>query len=54
MTWTFRSVLLLIAVILFILVAVGLDVSNVSLIAVGLACFAAAFLVPDTALGRRR
>jgi hypothetical protein len=53
MALTFRSLLLLIAVILFVLAAVGIDVSGVSLLPLGLACFAGSFLVPDRALGRR-
>ena len=51
MTLTIRSLLLLIAVIVFILAAFGLRLGEVSLVALGLALFAAAFLVPDTALG---
>ncbi|HET7181133.1 MAG TPA: hypothetical protein VFI15_02770 [Candidatus Limnocylindrales bacterium] len=46
MTWGISQILILIAVICFILAAIGLDV-NVSLVAVGLAFFAAAFLVPS-------
>ncbi len=53
MTLTFRSLLLVIAVILFVLAAVGVDVSGVSLVPLGLACFAASFVVPERALGRR-
>ena len=53
MSLTFRSVLLLIAVILFVLAAVGIDVAGISLVALGLACFAGSYLVPETALGRR-
>jgi hypothetical protein len=51
MSLTIRSVLLLIAVILFVLDALGLSLGGIDLIAIGLALFAAAFLVPDTALG---
>jgi hypothetical protein len=54
MSLTFRSLLLLIAVILFVLAAVGIDVAGISLVALGLACFAGSFVVPETALGRRR
>jgi hypothetical protein len=54
MTLTIRSLLLLIAVILFVLAAVGLDLGQVSLTALGLACFAGAFLAPDTVLQSRR
>ena len=54
MALTFRSVLLLIAVVLFVLAAVGIDLGAISLVALGLACFAGAFIVPETALGTRR
>ena len=54
MALTFRSVLLLIAVVLFVLAAVGIDLGAISLVALGLACFAGAFIVPGTALGTRR
>lgn len=54
MTLTIRSVLLLIAVVLFVLAAVGVDLGRISVVALGLACFAAAFVVPETALGTRR
>jgi hypothetical protein len=40
-----RSILLLIAVVCFVLSALGIGVANVSLLAVGLAAFAGAFLV---------
>jgi len=53
MTLTLRTLLLLIAVIIFVIAALGVHVGDVSLVALGLAFFAAAFLVPDTALGRR-
>jgi hypothetical protein len=45
-TWGISEILLLIAIICFVLAAIGLDV-NVSLVAVGLAFFAASFLVPN-------
>jgi hypothetical protein len=54
MALTVRSLLLLAAVILFVLAAVGIDVSGISLVALGLACFAGSFVVPDRALGGRR
>lgn len=54
MVLTARTLLLLVAVILFVLAAVGLDVAAISLGWLGLACFAGAFLVPDTALGGSR
>jgi hypothetical protein len=40
-----RSILLIIAVICFVLAAIGIGFSGVSLTAVGLAAFAGAFLV---------
>jgi hypothetical protein len=42
-TWSIGSILLIIAIICFVPAAIGLDV-NVSLVAVGLAFFAASFL----------
>ena len=54
MTLTARTLLLLIAVILFVLAAIGLDLGAIDLVALGLAAFAGAFLVPDTVLGTRR
>jgi hypothetical protein len=51
---TFRSILLLIAVVLFILAAVGVDIGKIALVPLGLALFAAAFVVPDTVLSSRR
>jgi len=53
MSLTFRSILLLIAVVLFVLAAFGVDLGEISVLALGLACFAGAFLVPDRALGTR-
>ena len=53
MAFTLRTLLLLIAVILFVVAAGGVDVKGLSLVDLGLALFAAAFIVPDTALGRR-
>jgi hypothetical protein len=53
MQLTYRTVCLLIAVILFVVAAIGVDVSGISLVSLGLAFFAGAFLVPDTILGRR-
>jgi len=52
MALTFRSLLLLAAVILFLLAAVGISVSAISLTSLGLACFAGSFIVPDRAVGR--
>ncbi len=54
MVLTLRTLLLLIAVILFAVAAFGVDVGGISLVALGLALFAASFIVPDTALGTRR
>jgi hypothetical protein len=54
MTLTIRSILLLIAVVLFVLAAIGIDVGAISLVSLGLACFAGAFVVPDTVVGTRR
>lgn len=53
MTLTARSILMLIAVLLFVLAAVGIDLGSIALVPLGLACFAAAFIVPDTTLARR-
>jgi len=52
--FTIRSILLIIAVILFVIAAFGVDVRGISLVALGLAFVAAAFLVPDSVLGMRR
>jgi hypothetical protein len=54
MTFSLRMLLLLIAVIVFVIAAFGVHVGDVSLVAIGLAFFAGAFLVPDTLLGPRR
>jgi hypothetical protein len=53
MQLTIRTLFLLIAVILFIVSALGVNVRDISLQSLGLAFFAAAFLVPDTVLSRR-
>ena len=53
MTLTFRTLCLLVAVVLFVLAAFGIDVRGVSLVALGLAFFAASFAVPATTVGRR-
>jgi hypothetical protein len=42
-----RSVLLIIAIICFIVAALGIDVGKVSILAVGFAFFAGAFLVGE-------
>jgi hypothetical protein len=48
-----RSLLLIVAVILFVLEALGVGLGAVSLVSLGLAAFAGAFLVADMPLGRR-
>jgi hypothetical protein len=53
MTLTVRRLLLLIAVILFALAALGVDVRGLNFVAAGLALFAASFLASDTVVGRR-
>jgi hypothetical protein len=42
-----RSILLIIAVVLFLLAAFGVALGNISLVPLGLALFAAAFLLGD-------
>jgi hypothetical protein len=54
MRLTVRSILLLVAVVLFVLAAVGVDLGTLALVPLGLASFAAAFIVPDTVVGTRR
>lgn len=54
MNLTIRSLLLLIAVILFVITALGVRTGDVSLAWLGMAFFAGAFLVPDTVLSNRR
>jgi hypothetical protein len=50
MKLTRRSLLLLIAVVCFVLVAIGVGFEGVSLTAIGLAAFAGAFLVDERGL----
>jgi hypothetical protein len=50
---TVRTLCLLIAVILFVLAALSIDVKGISLVDLGLAFFAGSFLVPDRTLTRR-
>ena len=50
MKLTRRSLLLLIAIICFVLSAIGIGFSGVSLLAVGFAAFAGAFLVDEAGL----
>lgn len=47
MNLTRRSILLIIAVICFILAAIGIGFGGISLTAIGLAVFAGAFLVDE-------
>jgi hypothetical protein len=54
MRLTLRMILLLIAVVLFVLAAVGVDLGSLAIVPLGLAFFAVAFLVPDTVVGARR
>lgn len=44
--WTLRSVLLAIALVIFVVAAFGFDVAGISLVPLGLGFFAASFLVP--------
>jgi hypothetical protein len=53
MALTFRSLLMLVAVIIFLIDAFT-NVEGVSLLALGLAAMAAAFVVPDTIVSSRR
>ena len=53
MTLTIRSLLLLIAVILFVVASLGVRTGDISLAWLGMALFAASFLVPDTVIGNR-
>ena len=52
MQLTVRSLCLLIAVILFVLYAFGVDIKGVSFLGLGLAFFAGSFVVPETRLNR--
>jgi hypothetical protein len=53
-TWSLRSILLLVAVILFVLAALGVSIGAVSLVPLGLAFFAAAFLLGEGGFNLRR
>lgn len=53
MTLTLRQLLMLIAVVVFVIAAMGVEVGKLSLIPIGLAIFALAFVLPDTSLSRR-
>jgi hypothetical protein len=48
------SILLLVAVVLFVLAGIGVDVDNISLVALGLAAFAASFLFGTGGISLRR
>ena len=50
MKFSRRSLLLLIAVVCFVLAAVGVGFTNISLTSIGLAAFAGAFLVEEGGL----
>ena len=52
MQLTVRSLCLLIAVILFVLDALSVDVKGISFLGLGLAFFAGSFVVPETRLNR--
>ena len=49
-----RSILLIIAVVCFVLAAIGTGIGGIALIPLGLAFFAGAFLVGDGGLNLRR
>lgn len=53
MSLTPRTLLLLVAVILFVLLAVGVQLGSVALLPLGLAAFAGAFLLGDGGLKLR-
>lgn len=53
MNLSIRSILLLVAVVLFVLAAVGVSLGDVGLVPLGLAFFAGAFLVGEGGLGLR-
>lgn len=53
MSLTPRTILLLVAVILFVLLAVGVQLGSVALLPLGLAAFAGAFLLGDGGLKLR-
>ena len=48
-----RSILLLVAVVCFVLAAIGIGFGEISLVPLGLAFFAAAFLLGDGGLNLR-
>jgi hypothetical protein len=54
MRLTLRTILLIIAVVIFLVAAFGVDVRGLALIPLGLAFVAAAFLVPEGLISLRR
>jgi hypothetical protein len=48
-----RSILLLVAVVLFVLAALSISLGDINLLALGLAVFAGAFLVGEGGFGLR-
>lgn len=48
-----RSILLIVAVVCFVLAAVGVGLGSISLVALGLAAFAGAFLLGDGGVNLR-
>jgi hypothetical protein len=54
MKLTIRSLLLLVALVLFVAAAFGIDVRGISLVPLGLAFLAASFLVPGGLPGLSR
>jgi hypothetical protein len=53
MNLSLRSILLLVAVVLFVLAALSIDLGQISLLPLGLAFFAGAFLVAEGGFGLR-
>ena len=53
MNMSIRSIMLLVAVVLFVLAAFGIGLADISLTPLGLAFFAGAFLVSEGGLGVR-
>ena len=53
MSLTPRTILLIVAVICFVLAAIGFAIGSVGLVPLGLAAFAAAFLIGDSGFSRR-
>jgi len=50
---TVRTLFILIAVILFAISALGVDVRGIGLVPAGLAFFAGSFIAPDSPVGKR-